>query len=216
VLKRCLAWAVKKGQLRTHPAIAIEAVGTSNRGKPQLRLEEARELVALASEYIRAGQTGPLSVLCCLVLGTRISEILNRTVRDLEDKGRVLVIEVGKTPSASRRLIVPEEIRPWLVASAKNKMPHRPLIRQSRSSADHWVRRLCREAGLPVVCLHSLRGLHAALAVLAGVTGPVVASAIGHKSFLGVTVPHYLPTGTVQEAASVQVVPLLFPGHDSR
>jgi integrase len=53
------------------------------------------------------------------------------------------------------------------------------------------ARKLVEEAGVPVVCSHSLRGLHATLATAAGATSHVVASALGHSS-PAVTHAHYI------------------------
>ena len=52
------------------------------------------------------------------------------------------------------------------------------------------VERVCRHAGVPVVCPHSLRGLHATLALRQGVASQAVAAALGHASF-SVTARHY-------------------------
>jgi hypothetical protein len=42
---------------------------------------------------------------------------------------------------------------------------------------------LCEAAGLPVVCSHSMRGLHSTLAAGFGVTDHAAAKALGHTSF---------------------------------
>ncbi len=43
--------------------------------------------------------------------------------------------------------------------------------------------RLCRLANVPIICPHSLRGLHATLALEGGATADSVAKALGHGSF---------------------------------
>jgi hypothetical protein len=43
------------------------------------------------------------------------------------------------------------------------------------------VKRICGLAKVPMVCAHSMRGLHATLAMAAGVTGHVVAASLGHE-----------------------------------
>ena len=42
--------------------------------------------------------------------------------------------------------------------------------------------RICRAARVPEVSAHGMRGLHATLAMDAGVTGHVVAASLGHES----------------------------------
>lgn len=44
-----------------------------------------------------------------------------------------------------------------------------------------FVQRICRLAGVPVVGAHSMRGLHATLAMDVGITGTVVAASLGHE-----------------------------------
>ncbi|HXJ21806.1 MAG TPA: hypothetical protein VMT03_16395 [Polyangia bacterium] len=41
---------------------------------------------------------------------------------------------------------------------------------------------ICELAKVPVVCAHSMRGLHSTLAMDAVVTGHVVAASLGHES----------------------------------
>jgi integrase len=61
------------------------------------------------------------------------------------------------------------------------------------------VKALCKAAGVAPVGCHSLRGIHGDLAIAAGVTGPVVAAALGHESE-STTKAHYLAPGTVEGA----------------
>ena len=60
----------------------------------------------------------------------------------------------------------------------------------------YWlqVRRLCRLAGVTEVCAHSLRGLHATLALEGGATADAVARALGHGSFAMSSSPLTVPT----------------------
>jgi integrase len=66
------------------------------------------------------------------------------------------------------------------------------------------VRRICRTAKTPIVGPHGLRGTHATLAVEAGVTGDVVAAALGHESF-AVTAGHYASAESVTSARTRKV-----------
>jgi integrase len=45
-----------------------------------------------------------------------------------------------------------------------------------------WVQRICELAGVPKVTAHGMRGLHGTLATERGVTGHVVAAALGNES----------------------------------
>jgi integrase len=139
-------------------------------------------------------------VLTALLMGMRVSEVTDRVVRDLDDEGRVLWIEVGKTKRSRRTLEAPAVLRPYLLALAKDRAPTEQLItrakmprgnKRGRQWLRHWLEIYCDEAKIPVVCMHSLRGLHATLATEAGVSSHAVASALGHTSPV-VTAAHYL------------------------
>ena len=83
---------------------------------------------------------------------------------------------------------------------------------KSRTDALHRrLARLCRDAGVPKVVPHSMRGLHSTIAVERGATGKLVATAIGHTSFERITVPHYLAPGTAEPARARLVQKVLGP-----
>ncbi len=185
------AWCVKQAWLRSNPLDGIEPVGQRNRGKQQLRIDEARKLVDLCISKANAGDDAAVGVLTALLMGMRVSEVTDRTVRDLDDEGRLLWIEVGKTKRSRRTLEVPAVLRPYLIALAKDRAPTEQLItrdktprgnKRGRQWLRHWLEVYCDEAEIPEVCMHSLRGLHATLATEAGVSSHAVASALGHTS----------------------------------
>lgn len=62
-------------------------------------------------------QNGPLALgaLLALTMGLRTREVMNRVVRDLDDGGRSLWIDEGKTASARRHLEVPAVLVPFLL-----------------------------------------------------------------------------------------------------
>lgn len=57
----------------------------------------------------------------------------------------------------------------------------------------------CRDAGVPVVCPHSLRGLHSTLALQSGSTTHAVAAQLGHASF-STTARHYADPAAIDNA----------------
>jgi len=199
------AWCVKQGWIATSPLAEIKAVGQRNRGKKQLRIDEARKLVDLCIRKANEGDEAAVGAMTAFLLGLRASEVTDRVVRDLDDDGRLLWIEFGKTKRSRRTLEVPVLLRPYLLALAKGRAPDAQLIsrtvsRRSGKKRDrYWllyhVERLCAEAEVPVVCTQSLRGLHASVATDAGATSHVVASALGHSS-PAVTHAHYIDGAT--------------------
>jgi integrase len=206
-------WCVERGWIRTSPVEGVKPIGQRNRGKKQLRIDEARKLVDLCIAKANAGNDAAVGVLTALLMGMRASEVTDRVVRDLDDEGRLLWIEVGKTKRSRRTLEVPAVLRPYLLALAKDRGPDEQLItrektprgkRRDRQWLYHWVGAFCDEAKIPEVCVHSLRGLHATLATEAGMSSHVVANALGHSSPV-VTQAHYLQAGTKQRVSSRRV-----------
>jgi hypothetical protein len=62
--------------------------------------------------------------------------------------------------------------------------------------------------GCPRPCPHSLRGLHATLALEAGATSELVARALGHGSF-EITARHYASPDSVANARALRVLKTL-------
>jgi len=211
--KRFYAWAVEHGYTEQNPFANVRPVGRPKVGKSQLRIDEARRFVALAIEKAQQGDRAATCALMALMLGMRASEVLCRSVRDLDDGGRILWIPRGKTDNARRRLEVPEVLRPLLGKLAEGKRGDELLFGSSSADdgkplTDAWlwgrVQKLCDEAGVPRVSTHSLRGLHSTLALEAGATPSAVAAALGHGSFQ-ITAKHYAEPGTVERVRSKAV-----------
>lgn len=179
-----LKWCVKQKYLLANPLEGVEGVGRRRHGKEQLRIDEARKWLAKAKEYADRGEAGAVAAMMTLLMGTRCNEIVSRVVRDLDDNGAMLWIPDAKTYKGRRTLLVPAELQPYLRALAAGKAPTDHLFgKHHRDWPRHWVQRICREAAVPVVTAHGQRGLHATLAVEAGVTARAVADALGHESF---------------------------------
>ncbi len=207
-------WCVKQGWIRTSPVEDVTPVGQRNRGKKQLRIDEARKLVDLCIDKANAGNDAAVGVLTALLMGMRASEVTDRVVRDLDDEGRLLWIEVGKTKRSRRTLEVPALLRPYLRELAKDRAPDDQLITRGKTKRGgkrdrqwlyHWLTAFCDEAKIPPVCVHSLRGLHATLATEAGVSSHVVANALGHSS-PAVTHAHYVQPGTQKRMSTKRVI----------
>lgn len=178
-----LKWCVSRRWLRANPLEGIEGKGKRRHGKPQLRIDEARRWMAKAVELAEAGEGGAVAAMMTLLLGMRASEVVGRVVRDLDDDGRLLWIPDSKTEAGRRKVEVPEVLRPHLQALAAGKVGNAPLFGEHwRDWPREWVQRICGEAGVPVVSAHSMRGLHATLAMSAGITAHVVAASVGHES----------------------------------
>jgi integrase len=104
-------------------------------------------------------------------------------------------------------LEIPIVLRRYLVRLAKGRPPLARLFPHRREWLYQWVRRICDRAGTQL-CTHSLRGLHATLAIDAGIMSPAVASALGHAS-VRATLVSYADAGTVTHARQRRVVATL-------
>lgn len=211
--RRFFAWAVESGHVAHNPFATVRPIGKPRVGKTQLRIDEARRFVAHAIDKAAHGDRIATGALLALLLGMRAGEVLGRTVRDLDDEGRVLWIPKGKTANARRRLAVPDVLRPLLLRLGQGQPPE-ALLFGSRAGApgqplsDAWlwsgIQALCKEAGVPRVSTHSLRGLHSTLALEAGATSSAVAAALGHGSF-EITAKHYAAPGALDRLRSQAV-----------
>jgi integrase len=185
------AWCVKQGWLRVDPFVGLEVTGARNRGKAQLRIDEARRYVEVA---LLEGTPAGLAAAMALLMGMRASEITGRQVRDVDDRGRVLWIERAKTKRGDRHLEVPEVLRAPLLALCESRKSTEPLFGPvDRHWVGYHVRRLCGVAKVPEVCPHGLRGTQASISVLA-VPAEHVAAALGQTG-PAVTRRHYLSGG---------------------
>lgn len=209
-------WAIQRGYVSANPFAQVQPVGKINVGKKQLRINEARSFTDAAVRlFVERNDRLALGALVALLLGLRASEVLKRTARDLDDGGRVLWIDSGKTQNARRHLKVPEALRPHLVslsascASDEYMFGTSPDGNPRRNNSFHLaVRRVCDAAKVPRVCPHSLRGLYATLAVESGAVADMVASSLGHGSF-AITQRHYAQESAVRGAQTGRVSALL-------
>jgi integrase len=214
-------FTASKSWTRTNPFEACEVEGRKRRGKKQLTVDEAREFFAIAMERADAGDRGAVAALLYVVLGCRSSELRERVVRDIDNRGTVLVIPRGKTENAPRRLAIPAELQPYvtkLVMADGRRRPTGAFLfdrGDGRPPTNDWARyqvhKLCRAAGVPLVCTHSLRGLQSTLATAANATAEAVAAQLGHAS-PAITRRHYLAPGAAESARGRTALSVLAGG----
>jgi integrase len=205
-------FCVGKGWLRASPLDGVEGKGKRRHGKPQLRIDEARRWMAKATEFADAGEAGAVAAMMALLLGMRASEIVSRVVRDLDDDGRLLWIPDSKTEAGKRTLRVPEVLQPYLGRLATGQNAEARLFGEHwRDWPREWVQAICKAAEVPVVCAHSMRGLHSTLAMDAGVTGHVVAASLGHER-VSTTIESYAKPEAVAGAQQRRTLRVLAGG----
>ena len=212
ILKRFGAWAQKAGYVGKNPFGAVEPIGRDRAGKPQLRMDELDRWLQVAWADVQRGHGTALAAMLCLWRGLRVSEVLGRVVRDLDEDGSVLVIERAKTRAGNRRVDIPEFLRPYVKQRADGQAADAWLFRQEHApskalhqqSVHKRVRWICRQAKVPPICTHSLRGMNATLKLQAGASEDYVARSIGHTSF-GITLRHYVDPGVKASLDSQRV-----------
>ena len=213
-VKHFYKWAISRRYVMQNPFTEVSPIGRPKRGKQQLRIDEARKLVAVAMERAKTLDAGSTAILMQIFLGLRPTESLVRVVRDLDDEGRILWVPFGKTNNAKRRLQIPNALREVLLLHAKGKPADAPLLGppgdalHTRDIIRYRLKLLCLQLGLPTVCPHSLRGLNATLALDAGATAQHVAAALGHASFT-TTARHYADASSVANVGLRRVADLL-------
>ena len=220
--KVLFSWMVSKGYLSLNPFAGIRPVGRPNRGKKQLRFDEAERFITTAFHlFDERKDSMALAAVTALLLGCRASEVLHLRVRDLDCGGTKLWVAArdgtyrGKTANAARDLDVPEVLRPRLLKRSAGQGPDAYLFGlsytgkpKSRQVLHRTVRRLCVAAGVPVVCTHSLRGVWATAGVRSGALSHTVAAALGHGSF-AVTAKHYVQPGALDGARTQRLVQMM-------
>jgi len=166
--------------------------------------------------YRQRMRAGLIAALTALLLGVRCSEIVQRKVRDLDDEGRLFVIEETddqdvKTESSERVLEVPELLRPHLLSLALGKNPEEKLFgERDRRWVLHWSKRLCALAGVKVVTAHGLRGSFASIASSQGAATHLVSAALGHGG-VGISKGSYIEPGAEQSGKARQIGALIVP-----
>jgi integrase len=183
-------WCVQQGWLKTDPFEGLAPARSRTRGKPQLRIDEARRLLAVMMEESSPASIGAAMT---LLMGLRASEVTKRAVRDVDDGARVLWIERAKTRAGDRHLEIPELLRAPLAELCAGRPANALIFPGDRHWLGYHVRRLCKVAKVPELPPQAMRGTWSSIAAEAT---PVdqVARALGHVGPT-ITRQHYLARG---------------------
>ena len=210
--KALFDYCVKKKYVVQNPFSGVARLGRAKAGKPQLRQDEARILTDCLVQEATNGKWSALALLVQLILGLRSAEVLKLRKRDLDCHATVVVVDGTKNKNAKRSLelhapIVRELLLQYCAPLAADALifgrtgVSRPRFTPTLGKA---LTRYCKQAQVPVVCPHSLRGLHSTLAVTAGASSSFVAQALGHGSD-AVTRKHYIAPSAIDSARSSRI-----------
>ncbi len=195
-LSGCLRQAVAEGYLAQNPLVGVERPRHRPRERPTWTATEAERFLATCERSGRA-----LAPLCGLLLltGLRRGEALGVRWRDVDLAARTLWVRRQRTPRGegppktkaavravplSERAVAllrkawernpnrgPEDV---VFVGAAARPPHPDAVRKT-------LERLCQEANVPVVGVHGLRHVFAALATAGGLDPVALARVMGHR-----------------------------------
>ena len=215
--KQLGALCVRRRWLRANPFEDVEPTGRKTHGstKPRLRVDESRKL----REYCLARPSDQRCVMTLgyLLLGSRASELVLRSVRDLDDGGNLLWIDRAKTIRGNRRSVIPDELRVLLLGLCKGKRPDEAIFTKDngKRATRHWayynVRRVLGEAKVPVLSPQALRRTQADMATEAGETSLAVARHLGQTSDV-VTDRSYRDRNVVADAKASRALKIIQGG----
>ena len=219
--KTFLTWCVDQKLIAANPLVAVKGVGKKRKGKPQLRIDEARKWLEVAqreADKCQRGSDGAVAAMMALLLGLRATEVTRRLVRDVDDDCTLLWIPDSKTEAGRRNHEIPDMLRPHVQRLTANALPTAYLFARKdgtphlRSWIRSSVRRICRMAGVPFVSAHSMRGLNSTILLsLRFRTAEEVAAALGQAS-PDVTMEHYADRDAVAKARQREALKVLVGG----
>ena len=148
----------------------------------------------------------------CIVFNTLAEATRGR--QRLQKLQKADYFQCAKTQAGNRRLSIPEALRDHFAALCAGKLPTEPLFAQDRpgpkkprstTSLHRAVQRICKTAGVTLICTPSLRGMNAELQLEGGIAEDVVAKSLGHTS-IHITKTHYISRDTQDAIAAKRLI----------
>lgn len=207
----------EKGWLSNNPFEKVSPVGRKSRGKAQLRIDEARKFQAhCLKAWTTKGDRSAIAAVLPLVMSLRANEVAQLVARDVDDKGRILMVgeHDAKTEAARRMAKVPGWLVPIMTELAASPAAGDHLFaRENGMPADrHWVayhtRRHLKAARVPPITTHGLRGTYATLRDIEGADRRALAKDMGHEDPT-MTKDHYIDPQASADAATDRVASML-------
>lgn len=202
--KTFFRWCVEERLISKSPLENVKGIGKRKRRKTQLRLKDARKWYRKALELAAEGDAGAVAALCALLLAMRASEVVSRTVYDVDEDrelGDLLWIPDSKTDAGRRTLEVPSSLQPHLAALCEGKKADELIFgKHWRDWPRHQVKRICRLVDVPEVTAHGMRGALATFGLRQGAPARMVADFLGHESDR-TTREHYAEPDSMESAS---------------
>lgn len=202
LLREVLDHALRWGIIAQNPSALTDI---PERGTPTIRTWTVEQAAAFLDEARRSSKH-PLFYELAITTGLRAGELLALQWGDFDLTRGLLHVASGKTASAKRTVLLPEEL-----VSKLRRQRGLGLVFHTRNGTALGLNNLrfqdfsptIKRAKLPRVRIHDLRHFHASLLLANGVDIASVAGRMGHasKSFTLATYGHEMSGGQERAAA---------------
>lgn len=215
-----LEWCRKEGWVASNALTDVDGVGERTAGKEQHTGDEAQRFFRWCmwkahrrgDGHQRRDSDAAIGVMLALTLGLRSGDVTKRLVRDVDLDGTVLRVGMttdrkrqGKTARSNRARRVPELLQPLLRQVVTGRGPLEPLF-AAMDGGHHtraWLlaamKRFCRDADVPYVCVHALKGTAGNVLADEGDAADRIAAHLSHESSM-TTTRHYVDGEAVEAA----------------
>lgn len=223
-------FCMSRSWLSANPFDKVEAVGKKKRRKKQLRVDEARTFARHCLQaWEKTRDRSAIAAAMPLQFNLRASEVSQLVSRDVDDRGRLLWVadnvdeatgeDLAKTESSKRTTPVPPRWVPilrWLADHPATDKGHL-FAKESGQPADrhwvrYWVQEHAKDAGVPQVSTHGLRGTWASLKARAGASEKSIGEEMGHADDGRTASSSYIDPAVAADAQTAAVADTLFDG----
>jgi integrase len=217
--KGFLSWCINRGWITESPLAKVNGIAKKNKGKLQFTGDECKRWLALcmakaarrdSASAVRHSDAA-IALMMLLLMALRQSDVLRRTVRDVDLDATVLRVSNGKTKKSNRPRWIPVQLRPFLKTITAG-LPSSELLFGERTIS--WLikaqRRFCKEAGVPYVCPHGLKGTAGSVLAVTGELSDKIADHLSHDNS-AITERHYIAPGILDGVQASRALEVLFP-----
>jgi integrase len=197
-LKSAILDAIDEGLLASDPTRKVIIKGKSPSNKKPKFLSQFELQALLKNLSLSPEPNWDWFILLMAKTGLRFSEALAICPNDFDFKAHKIKISktwnyknsdggFGDTKnfSSKRTITLDPQLNKQFAKLTQGLTTDEPIFVDGRifnSTVNNRLRALCKEAGVPVISLHSLRHTHASLLIYAGVSIASIAKRLGHSS----------------------------------
>lgn len=197
-IKGAILDAVDEGLIATNPTRKIVIKGKNPRDKKAKFLNQFEMQKLIKELNLSAEINWDWFILLVAKTGLRFSEALALTPKDFDFFNQKLTVnktwnyrqskgsfQPTKNESSNRQVQLDWQLNMQFSQLVKELPEEQPIFVTKRvfnATINERLRKLCQQAEIPVISLHSLRHTHASLLLYAGVSIASVAKRLGHSS----------------------------------